>query len=304
MKALTGIINLILALLLLSACSSEPAKTTGTSPSIKERIATEAKPRQSALVINPDNPTILTPLNANVVGIGASGITYQWEKNEQIISDEASSTLSNEKFVKGDRIVVSAATSDGRTFRSNPITILNAAPEIVSVKMEPERPTKKDLVKITAEAKDPDRDPVTIKYKWRKNNAIIQDASGPTIDLNNYTKKDNITFEAIPYDGEAEGKARIGKIEIINSSPIITSNPPALTNEVYTYQVVANDPDGDKIAYTLVKGPAGMELNPNTGLLKWAFTEKDSGPHSIEIKAADKDGGASIQSFDLTIVFK
>lgn len=291
-------------LFILSACSSEPAKTTDTSPSIKERIATEAKPQQPLVFINPDKPNVTTPLNAAVRGIDERNIAYQWEKNNQTISNKASSTLSNLNFIKGDKIAVSAATPDGKTLRSETITILNAPPEIVSAKIEPERPSKKDTVKVTVEAKDPDGDSVTIKYKWKRNNTNIPNAEGQTLSLNSFSKKDIITVDIIPFDGEAEGQGRIGRVEIFNSPPVITSTPSPITGSAYSYQVIVNDPDGDKVAYTLSKGPSGMSLDSNTGMLKWTFTEKDSGDHSIEIKAADPDGAESAQRFNLTIAFK
>ncbi len=293
----------LLILFIISACTSEPTQTTGTSPSIKERIDTEAKPQQPVVFINPDRPNVTTPLNVAVRGIESKNLTYQWEKNNSIIPNETSSSLSNIRFVKGDKIAVTA-TADGRTLRSEPITILNASPEIVSAKIEPERPTKKDTVKATAEAKDPDGDKVTIKYKWKRNNINIPNAEGPTLSLSNFAKKDVITVDIIPFDGEAEGQGRIGRVEIFNSPPVITSTPSAISGSAYSYQVIAQDPDGDKISYTLLRGPSGMELDSNSGLLKWTFTEKESGDHSIEIKASDPDGAESAQKFNLTIAFK
>ena len=304
MKTVIKPAHFLLILILLSACTSEPTQTTGTSPSIKERIATEAKPLQPLVFINPDRPNVTTPLNAAVRGIDAKNITYQWEKNNQTISNEASSALSNLNFVKGDKISVSAATPDGKTLRSETITILNAPPEIVSAKIEPERPSKKDTVKVTVEAKDPDGDSVTIKYKWKKNNTNIPNAEGQTLGLSNFSKKDVIAVDIMPFDGEAEGQGRIGRVEIFNSPPVITSTPSPITGSAYSYQVIAQDPDGDKISYTLSKGPSGMSLDSNTGMLKWTFTEKDSGDHAIEIKVSDPDGSEVKQSFNLTIAFK
>ncbi len=291
-------------LFMLSGCTSEPTQTTGTSPSIKERIATEAKPQQPLVFINPDRPNVTTPLNAAVRGIDEKNITYQWEKNNQIISNETSSTLSNLNFIKGNKISVSATTPDGKTLRSEPITILNAPPEIVSAKIEPERPGKKDTVKVTVEAKDPDGDSVIIKYKWKRNNTNIPNAEGQTLSLSNFSKKDIITVDIIPFDGEAEGQGRIGRVEIFNSPPVITSTPSAISGSAYSYQVIAQDPDADKITYTLSRCPSGMSIDSNTGMLKWSFTEKESGDHSIEIKASDPDGSESVQRFNLTIVFK
>lgn len=304
MKTIIRLAHFLLILILLSACTSEPAKTAGTSPTIKDRIASEAKPQQPSIFINPDKPTVLTPLTAAIVGLDAKDAVYKWEKNNSIISGETSSSLANTNFKKGDQIIVSAAASDGKNLRSEQTTILNAPPEIVSAKIEPEKARKKDIIKISVEAKDPDGDAVTIKYKWKRNNTAIPEAAGPTLSLGSFAKKDIITVDIIPFDGKAEGRVRIGRIEIFNSPPVITSSPSPVTGNTYSYQVIAQDPDGDKISYTLSRGPSGMSIDTNTGILKWTFTEKDSGDHAIEIKVSDPDGNEVKQSFNLTISFK
>ncbi|WP_239465908.1 choice-of-anchor C family protein [Gemmata sp. SH-PL17] len=55
-----------------------------------------------------------------------------------------------------------------------------------------------------------------------------------------------------------------------NHDPVITSTPPTLVpGTVYTYPVEATDPDGDPLSYSLVEGPAGMAVDPVTGVLTW-----------------------------------
>lgn len=68
---------------------------------------------------------------------------------------------------------------------------------------------------------------------------------------------------------------------------------------VYSYAISATDADGDSITYSLVSGPAGVELNPNTGLLKWAV---EPGIHEFRVRASDARGGFDDQSFTLNVV--
>ena len=89
-----------------------------------------------------------------------------------------------------------------------------------------------------------------------------------------------------------------------NQLPVITSTPGffATANGAYTYQIVAEDPDGDDITYTLLSDQAGMTVNATTGLLEWTPTAADLGTTLVEIVARDPAGGGSIQQFSLTVL--
>ena len=89
-----------------------------------------------------------------------------------------------------------------------------------------------------------------------------------------------------------------------NQLPVITSTPGffATVNEVYTYQIVAEDPDGDAITYSLLSDQAGLTVDPTTGLLEWTPTAADLGTTLVEIVARDPAGGGSIQQFSLTVL--
>ena len=56
-----------------------------------------------------------------------------------------------------------------------------------------------------------------------------------------------------------------------NRPPIFTSTPvvDAWLKQPYTYDSHAVDPDSDTVNYSLVIGPEGMKVNPNTGLVEW-----------------------------------
>jgi hypothetical protein len=60
----------------------------------------------------------------------------------------------------------------------------------------------------------------------------------------------------------------------VNTPPVITSTPPlqAQKNSAYNYTVVASDPDGDPLTYS-VSGHSGMAFSTTTpGLLTWTPT--------------------------------
>ncbi|MCC6620363.1 MAG: hypothetical protein IT385_03865 [Deltaproteobacteria bacterium] len=103
-------------------------------------------------------------------------------------------------------------------------------------------------------------------------------------------------------DGEG-GVARqtwaltVGEIADDPHAPVIISTPPviAAVGALYFYPVVAEDPDGDPLAFTLLQGPAGMTIDPLTGRVGWTPGEADLGPHTVELEVDDGVFGTSGQ---------
>lgn len=88
---------------------------------------------------------------------------------------------------------------------------------------------------------------------------------------------------------------------LLNRAPQFTTIPvvEAATGTDYLYDSEAIDPDADSVTYTLATGPAGMSINPATGLLRWSAAEPGSYP--VQISANDGRGGTTTQSFTLVV---
>ena len=56
-----------------------------------------------------------------------------------------------------------------------------------------------------------------------------------------------------------------------NQAPGIVSTPVvnATADQLYTYDVDANDPDGDTLTFSLDAAPAGMSIDTASGLIQW-----------------------------------
>ncbi|MGB3401136.1 MAG: putative Ig domain-containing protein [Microcoleaceae cyanobacterium] len=93
-------------------------------------------------------------------------------------------------------------------------------------------------------------------------------------------------------------------IEVIdeNEAPKFTSTPAEVDNseEVYTYEITATDPDaGDKLSFSSDSLPEGLTLTDNgdgTALLKGKAA---AGLHNIELEVQDSQGLSDSQSFTL-----
>ena len=57
----------------------------------------------------------------------------------------------------------------------------------------------------------------------------------------------------------------------LNQAPQITSLPLTLASagEIYTYPVEATDPDEDELSYQLLNSPPGMDVDLDTGVIRW-----------------------------------
>ena len=93
---------------------------------------------------------------------------------------------------------------------------------------------------------------------------------------------------------------------MVNALPGFTSAPPAQVRvgEKFLYQATVSDPfpADDTHTFSLLEAPAGMTIDPMTGLVEWIPKESDAGAHSVRLRASDAHGGAGEQAFSLQVV--
>ena len=92
-------------------------------------------------------------------------------------------------------------------------------------------------------------------------------------------------------------------VSCVNLPPAITSTPPttATVATLTTYAVRAVDPEGDTLTYSLQAGPAGMTIDPATGILSWTPTAAEVGTHAAAILVADGQGNTASQVYRVVV---
>ncbi len=75
----------------------------------------------------------------------------------------------------------------------------------------------------------------------------------------------------------------------------------ALVRRVWYYDADAADPEGGAVQYALESSPPEMALDAATGLLVWAPTAEQAGPHAVRVVATDPQGARGVQEFTVDV---
>ena len=189
------------------------------------------------------------------------------------------------------------------------VQVLDDYPEVAKITIESItddmrggfRAVVKPKVKGQEEQNTPEVDYI---YQWKKNDVEITGETDEELGWqDDFKKGDKISVEVIPFTDEAEGiwKAE-GSFIIPNLPPIILSDSEtSLQNGEFRYVIKAEDPDGDAIEYTLTNAPAGMILEPASGVIIWKVGKKDTGEYKVNIIVSDSEGAKVLQELTITI---
>jgi hypothetical protein len=173
----------------------------------------------------------------------------------------------------------------------------NAPPSVSSVAITPaqsgDHPTVTDSLHGEAVAHDPDGDGVLLDWQWYVNGAPVGGAITDHLDPGRFKKKDKVEVEVTPRDTRgAAGSAARASIEIRNSPPVLGATQFGST----TAQVVASDPDGDKLVYSIEPPLPGFEIS-QSGALTMTAQGKPSG-QQVVIVVKDDEGASARVGFD------
>ncbi|MGL6073356.1 MAG: FG-GAP-like repeat-containing protein [Fimbriiglobus sp.] len=89
----------------------------------------------------------------------------------------------------------------------------------------------------------------------------------------------------------------------INRPPVASTLPPAdaTVGEALSYTFIATDPEGSSLTYSIARGPAGLTIDPLTGILTWTPAVADLGTVGVTLVARDAGGAAAVQSFAIDV---
>ncbi len=299
-------IMILLLIIALTGCSQQPNGGESKDESSSQGFAII---RIRDLTILPENPTTSTPLQADMkVGGGeVARMEYQWLRNDNPIPGAIEPILAAEYLRKGDFISVTVRAkqagggSDEQT--SDTVIIGNTQPVATFAGVEPGTPTSGDRLKAVGVGYDHDRDNLTFVYQWMVNGDPVVGQDEQFLPSSHFRRGDKVQVAVTPYDGEEFGMSlQSAPVVVGNSPPEIVSDPPRrMEDSTFRYAVQTVDVDGDPLTFSLEgEVPAGLEIDPATGLIQW----KPGGPGSeknyvFQVIAEDPEGARSVQQITL-----
>ncbi|MCP4493009.1 MAG: hypothetical protein GY820_37770, partial [Gammaproteobacteria bacterium] len=86
-------------------------------------------------------------------------------------------------------------------------------------------------------------------------------------------------------------------------APVLDTADPVSSAEgtPVTFQVPAQDPDGDPLTFTLAGAPAGMTVEQDTGLIAWTPGTGQDGTRSVTVGVSDPGGASDTEVYTFTV---
>jgi PKD repeat protein len=141
-----------------------------------------------------------------------------------------------------------------------------------------------------------------VSYAWSFGDGQTDSAANPS---HAYGAPGTYGVSLVVTDNEGHASAPDYTTAKVNGPPAITSTPvtEAKVGTPYAYDVEATDPNaGDTLTFSLDASPAGMTIDPATGVIAWTPSAAQTGAHGVTVRVTD-DGIPALfaaQSFTVT----
>jgi large repetitive protein len=211
-------------------------------------------------------------------------------------------------------VVVTASDNNGGTVTSTfTWTVTNPAPVANdSVDSTPEDTPK--TINLLANDTDPDGDTLTVTSASSPNGTVVINNDG-TIDYTpdaNFNGVDVVTYTISDGNGGTSTATVTITVGAANDDPVTNGLPNLfdIDNNVVSVPVAPafSDADGNTLTFSAAGLPAGLSINPTTGVIFGQINPNAStggpgglGVYSVTVTANDGNGGITSTTFDWTI---
>ena len=235
-------------------------------------------PTAPVLEISPAAPTTLEELVATITTESTDSdrgdevaYTWAWSVNGVLQRDITGSTVPAEATSRGDLWSVSVTASDGaaEAVGEASVTIVNTAPELVSLAMFSETPgALEDIVAIPT-VTNLDEDLLIYTYEWKLDGEPVS-VAGDRVSAT-FTEPGQVWEVSVSLtDGEFESGPLTATATVGNAAPIVKllSVEPAEPSRLSTLQAIvsASDYDGHDVVLSYVWTVNGVEAGTSTSL--------------------------------------
>lgn len=201
------------------------------------------------------------------------------------------------------RVTVLASDGDLADTQSFVVTVtnVNRPPTIESI---PRTAATEGIPYATdVDATDPDLDLLTYSLDVAPTGMDIDPATGGVSWTPDFDQAGDHPITVVASDGDLDDtQSFVVTVTNVNRPPVIDSVPITVATEgvPYSTDVDATDPDLDTLTYSLDVAPAGMEIDPGTGVVTWIPDFDQAGDHPITVIASDSDLDDT-RSFTVTV---
>ncbi|MCK0129260.1 Ig-like domain-containing protein [Erythrobacter sp. F6033] len=192
-------------------------------------------------------------------------------------------------------------------------TISNPAPLAVNDNATTDEDTPVNIP-VLANDSDPDGDPLTVTQASAGNGTVVIEADGtvtytPDADFNG---TDTITYEISDGNGGTSTATVTVTVGPVNDDPVVTPLPSRDNVDSAAVSVPTSgnfsDVDGDTLAFDATGLPAGLTIDPSTGVISGTIDPAASqggvlgdGVYSVTVTADDGNGGTVSTTFAWTV---
>ena len=241
---------------------------------------------------------------ANGMSIDASSGVFSWTPTEL-----QGGSVFNATITVTDNGVNPPTLSDSETI-SITVNEINTAPSLTAIGNQ--SVDELSTLNFTATASDTDDPANTLTFSL--SGAVPAGASITPAGVFSWTPTESqgpglYTFDVVVTDNGSPNLADSETIAVtvneVNVAPQIVSAPitTGTADQLYTYDVNAADADlpVNALTYSLDTAPAGMSIDPNSGLIQWTPSGAQVGNHAVTARVADVGGLFDTQSFSIQV---
>lgn len=204
-------------------------------------------------------------------------------------------TTSEKQHILQQKAPVSAETASAETASAKE----SPMPKTISARLELESIDNIDVLKVIPLESRDKNSAIKYTYKWTKNGKPFGEN---TDSVSGFKKGDKIEAMITPFDGDNYGQTMILSTVIMKTTPkIIENREISFDGNMLSHTVMAVDPDGGKLSYSLIEAPGGMTIDKTDGKINWPVEPDEFGQFIVKVRVSNDQGGEAVYQLKINL---